>query len=431
MHKNKLNLEIFLDGRWQVAATLSCPDTSNGYKSPSTLAYEESFIESYILKSDIHALSCRTAVSYEFHRFQSWPPFILDIMPSGAGRRFWLSRLNVRDIAASDWLLLSSGSSNAPGNIRIQSREDHTENPTLSHPGFTKEKILERNEDFISYALETGAPIAGSSGAQGDAPKFLLTEDQQGKWHADGALIDSKAKKHWIIKFPRGKHDSDKKILKNEAEYMRLASLAGMHIHELPQYENDALFIPRFDRQIHNTSEENTTNVVRLGLESLCSANGVSEFGFVFTLEDLCKTIFRYSTKPEDDILEFIFRDFLNIICGNTDNHARNSCFLKNIDGSIRLSPLYDFAPMYLDREGIARMNKWKFFEKNGCIQVEDLVSWLEKEFKFKRSNLQDKFDNFKNNLIALPKLLEETNIDSDIKARILDRWDSFKTTWP
>ncbi len=44
---------------------------------------------------------------------------------------------------------------------------------------------------------------------------------------------------------------------------------------------------------------------------------------------------------------------------GNTDNHGRNTSVLKQADGRIALSPLYDFAPMFLDRSGIARVSRW------------------------------------------------------------------------
>jgi serine/threonine-protein kinase HipA len=43
----------------------------------------------------------------------------------------------------------------------------------------------------------------------------------------------------------------------------------------------------------------------------------------------------------------------------NTDNHGRNSAFLKYADGTVKLSPLYDFAPMFLDPEGIPRSSRW------------------------------------------------------------------------
>jgi serine/threonine-protein kinase HipA len=427
MDKNKtLSLEVFTDNVWHLAAELSCTDQRKGYKSQSSLVYVGEYVDEHLMKNEIHAVSCKYPVSFTFHKEESWPAFILDIMPSGAGRRFWLSKLDLPNNATSDWALLSAGSSNSPGNIRIKSNSEGP--PVNTHPGFSTADILERNEDFISYALESGAPVTGSSGAQGDAPKFLLTQDDKDRWHADGALSDKEAKKHWIVKFPRGRHESDRKILRNEAEYMNLASLLGLHVSEVPHFKNDALFIPRFDRVIVRKAD--TREVQRLGLESLCSASGVSEFGHIFKLEELCMTIAAFSTNALEDVLEFIFRDILNIICGNTDNHGRNSSLLKYPDGSIRLAPLYDFAPMYLDREGIARLHKWRHFEGKGMLMVQDLQKWLVTECRFEKTVIEKRFMDFREKLAFLPDMLLKTNIDEDIQLRIKRALKTLEKVW-
>jgi len=423
---NTLSLEVFIDEGWHVAAELSCPDHKIGYRSPSSLVYVDDYVDRYLMKNEIHAVSCKYPVSYTFHREEKWPAFILDIMPSGAGRRFWLSKLDIPNNANSDWALLSAGSSNSPGNIRIKSNKE--EYPVSGHPGFSTEDILQRNEDFISYAMESGAPVTGSSGAHGDAPKFLLTQDYKDRWHADGALSDSQAKKHWIVKFPRGRHESDKRILRNEAEYMKIASLIGLNVHEVPHFKDDALFIPRFDRAI--VTKGKGSKVQRLGLESLCSASGVSEFGHIFKLEDLCMTILAFSTNAIEDVLEFVFRDILNILFGNTDNHGRNTSLLKYSNGSIRLSPLYDFAPMYLDREGIARLNRWRSFEDKGMLIIQDLQRWLISELKFNHLMVENRFKDFREKLAFLPELLLKTNIDEDIQLRIKQSLKSLEKVW-
>ena len=77
--------------------------------------------------------------------------------------------------------------------------------PPPEHPGFALSEVLDRHERFIEYAEQSGASVAGSSGAQGDAPKLLLTRDRDDRWHADGVLPDGRVADHWIIKFPRGK----------------------------------------------------------------------------------------------------------------------------------------------------------------------------------------------------------------------------------
>ncbi|WP_454889966.1 HipA domain-containing protein [Serratia quinivorans] len=41
-----------------------------------------------------------------------------------------------------------------------------------------------------------------------------------------------------------------------------------------------------------------------------------------------------------------------------SDNHGRNTSFIKD-SFSIQLAPIYDFAPMKADPEGIPRTTKW------------------------------------------------------------------------
>jgi serine/threonine-protein kinase HipA len=49
----------------------------------------------------------------------------------------------------------------------------------------------------------------------------------------------------------------------------------------------------------------------------------------------------------------------LNLALGNRDNHGRNTAILKDIDGSIRLAPLYDFGPAFLDARALVRVIYW------------------------------------------------------------------------
>lgn len=69
--------------------------------------------------------------------------------------------------------------------------------------------------------------------------------------------------------------------------------------------------------------------------------------------------IHRYANEPRKEILEYIKRDILNVALRNTDNHGRNTAFLKLPSGVVALSPLFDFAPMFKDPEGIARAYRW------------------------------------------------------------------------
>ena len=52
------------------------------------------------------------------------------------------------------------------------------------------------------------------------------------------------------------------------------------------------------------------------------------------------------------------------IVNGTTNptlNHARNTAVQRLHDGTVRLTPLYDFAPMFLDPEIVPRSSHWVF----------------------------------------------------------------------
>jgi hypothetical protein len=99
---------------------------------------------------------------------------------------------------------------NPPGNIRVKS-DIQLFCTYHDHQGFTYEEIINRGIHFLEYAQNSGAIVSGTSGAQGESPKFLLVEDFKGQWHGDGALPDNLIKNSWLVKYPRGKQESDYK----------------------------------------------------------------------------------------------------------------------------------------------------------------------------------------------------------------------------
>src|SRR3546814_9411476 len=65
------------------------------------------------------------------------------------------------------------------------------------------------------------------------------------------------------------------------------------------------------------------------------------------------------ATAPGVGVAEFLCRDVLNRALRNPDNHLRNPSVQQLPDGTVRLAPLYDLAPMYLDQELITRTRAW------------------------------------------------------------------------
>lgn len=351
----RCTVELFIDGCWRTAADVRCEDPALGHRSATHTDYDEAYLAhlDYQPRRDARAISCRYATTFLDYHDRAWPAFLLDLLPSGAARRFWERTLKLPNTESSDWAVLLAGAGNAPGNARIA---EAVLPPVSSYSdGFERREVLERGEGFIEYAQARGASVAGASGAAGDAPKFLLREDERGRWHADGALGDAATRGVWLVKFPRSSHRNDRLVLQSEAPYMRIAKRLGARVAEPPTWEEDTLFVRRFDRVRLPDGR-----IERLGLESLCSLAGVTEFGAPIAKETLAAAIAKYTSHPEDELREFLLRDVLDVALGNTDNHARNTAVLKDPSGTIRLSPLYDFAPMVLDSQGIARVCRWQ-----------------------------------------------------------------------
>lgn len=417
----KVDIEIFHHDKWHLAATFSLLEDiawKKGYAAPGLLTYDTQYAVDHINQFGITAISVCYPVDFALIKTQAWPAFLLDLLPSGAGRRAILHLLNQADLGPqSDWNLLLKGAGNPPGNLRIkQAAQLFEQSP---HPGFEKSEIITRAENFIEYARGHGAPVSGSSGVQGDAPKFLLTLDDHDRWHADGVLPDSKAQQHFIVKFPRGHLASDKAVLRNEAAYYQVAKNSGLRVHAMPEFINNSLWIPRFDRKVIQKK------VIRYGQESLCSLAGVAEFGQPIPMELLCNAFMPYVTHPKEELKEFLLRDVLNVALGNTDNHARNTAINKFPDGTISLSPLYDFAPMILDEQGIARICRWGEGEYRGFPEwgeIAQLVGKLFIKYKISISEVCQWFFAFSKTTEKLPDIMQQAKVDDGLIERLSDR---------
>jgi len=413
----KCDIEIFLNGTWQKAASFELKEPGEihkGYKGAGVFEYDLDYALAHLNSEAVDAVSCLCPVDFEIRHLSRWPSFFLDILPAGANRRHFLNELGIPNNPRADWPLLMKGAGNPPGNIRIAQAAPALPNGT-AHEGFHYDEVVDRAENFIEYAKRKNAPVAGSSDVQGDAPKFLLTQDRHGRFHADGALADHLARKHWLVKFPRGKNPSDRDILRNEGAYFFVARSAGLYVGEALLFDSDVLLVPRFDRK--STGK----GVTRFGLESLSSISDITDFGVSVPMERLCEVIARFSSDPGADIREFVFRDILNVALGNTDNHARNTAMIKYTDGSVRLAPLYDFAPMFLDDQGIARVCRWTGAENMGMPEW-GRVAELLKNFNTEPKRMREEFAAYAETVKRLPDIMAACNVDDWLIHRLAQR---------
>ena len=407
------HIEIYLDGRWQTAATFE-PDKSSlekGTEGACRLEYDVDYAIANLNSPNAELIPGLT-VGFELFRFDTWSPFLIDLLPSGAGRRAWLRRMQiVKDGPQVDWHVLIKGSGCPPGRLRIAEAVQPPP-PDQFKNGFPRTDILEQREDFLEYAAERGAHIAGASSVQGEAPKYLLVEDAAGMFHAEGALSDDKAARFWLVKFPRGERTNarNQQVLRNEAPYLEVARQFGVRTGAPLIYENNTLFVPRFDRVVDNG------RVIRYGMHSLYALAGIPGFGAFVHHDIYCKALARHATDPAHELREYILRDVLNLALRNTDNHGRNSAVLR-IDGQIALSPVYDLAPMFLDPEGINRVTRWED-ERPGsqpewarvCEKLSYALAPLET-----RAWIASLSDNVK----ALPDVMRGCQVDDEVIERL------------
>ena len=399
-------IEIFHNGAWRPAAvfTPSARYLARGYKGSGSIDYDFDYAYESTAEEPLPNIAFNYPVSFGSYDKPNWPAFLLDMIPTGAGRRVWLRRMGRTEGPETDWALLLQGSGNPPGNLRIA---EAALAPVPPHPGFSRDEIVEKNADFMEYAESRGAVMAGATDVQGDSPKYLLSRDYNGRWHPDGSLPDAQVNDSWLVKFPRGKKERDRTVLRNEAPYLEVARRFGLKVGRPLEFCDDSLFVPRFDRVSIPGGLE------RHGLETVCSAAEIAEFGRQGDHLVFCTAIAASSTSAAADVIEYVRRDILNAALRNTDNHGRNTAFLK-CRGAATLSPVYDFAPMFLDPAGIPRASRWpEGLEPNigrpDWAKVEEALAGM-----CDRLVLRDTFARDAEAVQRLPDLMKECGVEDE-----------------
>lgn len=371
----QLTVQIHHQADWRDMALLEIPDPARGTRGPVRLGYLQDYALDWMFHDDEHACSLTLPVELMMtHDGDRWFGFLEDIMPAGASRRYWIDHLGLQDLPSGeqDSELLRRGTIAPVGNLRI--REAVPPRPAgnaLEALRFPIADVLERHTDFLEYAQQMGAASGGATGAGGEAPKLLVRRTPGDEvwidtWQDDAITPDA----HYLVKFPRGRRsDDDCDILRAEYDYYRelhalgidTISADGLELHEGERYPS--LWLPRFDVEWHQG------RLHRHGLESVYALLGVAPGThlrhpavirrLVMLLEGQQRV--RESRAHFDTaafVSEWVKRDLLNLAFGNSDNHGRNAALLKRPEG-IWHAPVYDFAPMKADPEGITRTTQW------------------------------------------------------------------------
>lgn len=365
--KTSVTVQLHHEGAWHDAATVDLAGRVRGVAESSSTAYEIEYYAAWGAESlvdgapqkGIRALSVGMPLDLVDRRYATWPPFLLDLLPQGHARRRLVDELGLgADNSAAELPLLLRSGGSPIGNIRIKEAwaEETERLRESSFPGVTEEDVRQRTDHFREMAERFALVASGSSGVQGEWPKILLTRSTDGRWYPDPLIADDAASEHVIVKLSREKGRDDELILRSEAPYMEIARAFGLKVGSRLRYTPHVLMIPRFDRSI----DAKSGRTIRYGQESIVSAAGVAQFGYMASHEQYIDVIKTHSTNPAEDIIEYLMRDILNLAMGNPDNHGRNTAIRKSPDGRIGITPLFDFAPMRLDPALVVRSTRWR-----------------------------------------------------------------------
>ncbi|MCO8082830.1 type II toxin-antitoxin system HipA family toxin [Acinetobacter lwoffii] len=358
-------LQIYQEDEWLDCAIVEIVgQQQTGWQAATRTSYLFEYAISYMNLSDGHALAYHLPVNVQNTLQSTWPAFLMDLLPQGYGRKELLRQLNFSENTQeqADWALLKAGAGNPIGNLRVKEAYEWLQGqfPVQQNHGFSLDQVVERQEKFIESLASYGLFIAGSSGIQGEWPKLLLTQGHDDLFYLDHTLTDHQVKQHWLVKFSRGSDQNLDKILMHEALYMKIAQYLGLRVHQELELHGKTLFIPRFDRKIIDGKVE------RIAQESIASLGGKAGFGVRMIHNQICSLLMQCCTEPKQEIFEYLKRDLANVALGNKDNHTRNTAIQRFNNGIIQLTPLFDFAPMWLHPDGIARTTRWERDDHGG-----------------------------------------------------------------
>ncbi|MBI9090448.1 MAG: type II toxin-antitoxin system HipA family toxin [Desulfobacterium sp.] len=259
------------------------------------------------------------------------PGCIRDAAPDAWGRRVIINKkLGIKgagtDTAELDELtyLLDSGSDRI-GALDFQ--RSPTEYVPRTVNNVSMEELIqsaERVEKGVPLTPELDQALFHGSSIGGARPKALI-QDHGKKYVAKFSSITDLYS-----------------VVKAEFIAMRLAELAGLNVApvKLAKAANkDVLLIERFDRVPKGDKWARKAMVSALTLFRLDDM--MARYASYETLSEIIRHRF---TNPKATLKELFSRLVFNILCGNTDDHARNHAAFWN-GKALTLTPAYDICP--------------------------------------------------------------------------------------
>ena len=250
---------------------------------------------------------------------------IRDAAPDSWGMQVILRRRVGLDTQDSDALplltyLLDSGS-NRVGALDFQTSSDHYEARTTDGTLAELVEAGERLAQGLPFSLELDDVLTFGTAVGGARPKALLVDGVQQLIAKFSVSTDT---------FP---------WMQAEAVGMELARRCGVHVAptELTTaVGRDVLLVERFDRPGSEARRLVLSALTLLGLHELAARHG--------TYVQLAELVRLHFDAPNTTLHELFRRIVVNVLVGNTDDHARNHAAFW--DGNhLSLTPAFDICP--------------------------------------------------------------------------------------
>lgn len=259
------------------------------------------------------------------------PSSIRDAAPDAWGRRVILNgKFGVKGTAIDETeiselgFLLESGSDRIGALDFQRSATDYIARSPKNASLEELTQAAERVEKGIPLTPELEQALHHGSSIGGARPKAMI-EDGDTKY---------------VAKFSAS--NDLYSVVKAEFIAMRLAKLAGLNVAEVSVTNasgKDVLLIERFDRQRASAGWNRKLMVSALTILSLDEM--MARYA---SYQDLAEIIRRRFSDPKDTLRELYGRITFNILCGNTDDHARNHAAFWDGE-ALTLTPAYDICP--------------------------------------------------------------------------------------
>lgn len=261
----------------------------------------------------------------------SMPSSIRDAAPDAWGRRVIINHMLGRkgkdaDPAELDELtyLLESGSDRIGALDFQKSATDYVARQSRTATLDELQNAAANVEKGVPLTPELDQALLHGSSIGGARPKAMIT---------DGGT-------KYIAKFSA--QNDVYSVVKAEFIAMRLANLAGLIVAPVKLTHaagKDVLLIGRFDRQATKAGWERKAMVSALTLLELDEM--MARYA---SYEDLATIVRHRFKEPKETLRELFGRLVFNILCGNTDDHARNHAAFWN-GRQLELTPAYDICP--------------------------------------------------------------------------------------